>query len=136
VPIPIPNVASHVLDIIIEWCRARSEPEPLAEDLQENDARAQPLPAADVDFFSKHMDRRYDLILAANYLHIESLIDAGCRFDAMNLQGKTTQEMCTYLKIKSDFTPEEMAANAREDEALLNPDAAPLEASSSTAQTV
>ncbi|GJN10964.1 hypothetical protein PR202_ga29114 [Eleusine coracana subsp. coracana] len=52
-------------------------------------------------------DPLFDVILAANYLHIDGLLDAGCKRIADMMKGKTTAEIRDTFNIPDDFTPEE-----------------------------
>lgn len=49
----------------------------------------------------------FQLILAANYLHIQNLLDLTCKAIAIQMKGKTTEEMRQQFNIENDFTPEE-----------------------------
>eukprot|EP01094_Clydonella_sp_ATCC50884_P006971 TRINITY_DN1615_c0_g1_i1.p3 TRINITY_DN1615_c0_g1~~TRINITY_DN1615_c0_g1_i1.p3 ORF type:complete len:114 (-),score=36.68 TRINITY_DN1615_c0_g1_i1:111-452(-) len=49
----------------------------------------------------------YDLLQAANYLDIKSLLDLTCKTVANMIKGKTPEEIRKTFNIKNDFTPEE-----------------------------
>ncbi|CAN0881561.1 SKP1-like protein 4 [Linum grandiflorum] len=51
----------------------------------------------------------FDLILVADYLNINELLDLTCRKAAHMISEKTTEEMHKIFNIKNDFTPEEEA---------------------------
>lgn len=51
-----------------------------------------------------------DLILAANYLEIKSLLEAGTLEIANRIRGKTSSQIREMLQLENDFTKEEEAA--------------------------
>ena len=51
-----------------------------------------------------------DLILAANYLEIKSLLEAGTSEIAHRISGKTSNQIREILDLENDFTKEEEAA--------------------------
>ena len=48
-----------------------------------------------------------DMILAANYLEIKSLLDLGTLEIANRISGKTTDQIRQMLQLENDFTKEE-----------------------------
>lgn len=58
----------------------------------------------------------FDLILAANYLNIKSLLDLTCQTVAQMIKGKTPEEIRKQFNIKNDFTPEEEEEVRRENQ--------------------
>ena len=51
----------------------------------------------------------FDIIMAANYLDIKSLLDLSCAKIATMIRGKTPDEIRKTFNIVNDFTPEEEA---------------------------
>jgi S-phase kinase-associated protein 1 len=51
----------------------------------------------------------FELILAANYLDIQPLLDLGSAAIAAMMKGKTTEQIRQTFNIVNDFTPEEEA---------------------------
>ncbi|KAH9616670.1 hypothetical protein KSS87_020125 [Heliosperma pusillum] len=61
----------------------------------------------DEEFVNVNQTTLFDLILAANYLNIKSLLELTCQTVADNIKNKTVEEVRTILNITNDFTPEE-----------------------------
>ncbi|GJN33154.1 hypothetical protein PR202_gb21721 [Eleusine coracana subsp. coracana] len=59
-------------------------------------------------------DPLFDVILAANYLDIDGLLDAGCKRIADMMKVKTTEEIRDTFNIPDDFTPEEKVEMRRQ----------------------
>ncbi|KAL1332071.1 hypothetical protein HN51_061119 [Arachis hypogaea] len=109
--IPLPNVTSKILAKVIEYCKkhvdaAASEEKPSEEDLKMWDA----------EFVKVDQATLFDLILAANYLNIKSLLDLTCQTVADMIKGKTPEEIRKTFNIKNDFTPEEEEEVRRENQ--------------------
>ena len=51
----------------------------------------------------------FELILAANFMDIKSLLELSCAKVASLIKGKTIQETRKFFNIENDFTPEEEA---------------------------
>merc|ERR1712032_1721049 len=64
-----------------------------------------PLPNVKTAILSKVIE----IILAANYLDIKSLLDLTCAKVASMIKGKNTEEIRKQFNIVNDFTPEEEA---------------------------
>ncbi|XP_058225494.1 SKP1-like protein 1A [Rhododendron vialii] len=102
--IPLPNVTSGVLSKVIEYCKKHAEsPAPDDDDRAGNDA----LKTFDAKFIDVDQGLLFDLILAANYLDIKSLLDLTCQTVADMIKGKTPEEVRRIFNIVNDFTPEE-----------------------------
>ncbi|RVW38586.1 SKP1-like protein 1A [Vitis vinifera] len=109
--IPLPNVTSKILAKVIEYCKKHVE-SPKAEEHAVNDE----LKAWDADFVKVDQATLFDLILAANYLDIKSLLDLTCQTVADMIKGKTPEEIRKTFNIKNDFTPEEEEDVRRENQ--------------------
>ncbi len=58
----------------------------------------------------KSIDDVYDVIAAANYLDVPSLIELGCARVGCMMRGKTVPELRQMFNIVNDYTPEEELA--------------------------
>ncbi|KAH0720567.1 SKP1-like protein 1B [Solanum tuberosum] len=107
--ISLPNVTSKILVKVIEYCKRHVEV-PKAEDkTAEVD-----LKTFDAEFVKVDQSTLYDLMLAANYLNIKSLLDLTCQTVADMIKGKTPEEISKTFDIKDDLTPEEEEEFRRE----------------------
>jgi len=108
--IPLPNVKSSVLAKVIAFCQHHVN-NPMAE-------IEKPLKSAtmhevvgewDANYVDIEQELLFELILAANYMDIKSLLDLTCAKVASMIKGKTPEEIRKTFNIVNDFTPEEEA---------------------------
>eukprot|EP00793_Prasinoderma_coloniale_P003038 PRCOL_00006505-RA len=111
-PIPVPNVSSNILAKVIEYCKYHVENEP--GEGEGAKASEEDMKQWDNKFVEVEQSTLFELILAANYLNIKSLLDLTCRTVANMIKGKTPQEIRDTFSIKNDFTPEEEEEVRRE----------------------
>ncbi|KAL3624229.1 SKP1-like protein 1A [Castilleja foliolosa] len=105
--IPIHNVTGVILAKVIEYCKrhvdaAKTDDKPSSTPVSDEE-----LKAFDADFVKVDQSTLFDLILAANYLNIKSLLDLGCQTAADMIKGNTPEEIRKHFKIVNNFTPEE-----------------------------
>ncbi|KAF8511017.1 E3 ubiquitin ligase SCF complex Skp subunit [Hysterangium stoloniferum] len=117
-PIPLPNVTSSVLKKVLEYCEHhRGEPLPTGDDdKDETRKRSTDISEWDQKFINVDQEMLFEIILAANYLDIKSLLDVGCKTVANMIKGKTPEEIRKLFNIVNDFTPEEEAQIKKENE--------------------
>eukprot|EP00227_Mantoniella_beaufortii_P021102 CAMPEP_0197578388 /NCGR_PEP_ID=MMETSP1326-20131121/2619_1 /TAXON_ID=1155430 /ORGANISM="Genus nov. species nov., Strain RCC2288" /LENGTH=154 /DNA_ID=CAMNT_0043141567 /DNA_START=200 /DNA_END=664 /DNA_ORIENTATION=+ len=108
-PIPLPNVSSKILAKVIEYCKyhVSAKKSDTSEDETKN---------FDTEFVKVDQATLFELILAANYLNIKSLLDLTCMTVANMIKGKTPEEIRKTFNIKNDFTPEEEEEVRRENQ--------------------
>ncbi|MCL7037598.1 hypothetical protein MKW94_002163 [Papaver nudicaule] len=109
--IPLPNVTSKILAKVIEFCKKHIE-SPKGDDRSTDDE----LKSWDAEFVKVDQATLFDLILAANYLNIKSLLDLTCQTVADMIKGKSPEEIRKTFNIKNDFTPEEEEEVRRENQ--------------------
>ncbi|KAJ8642295.1 hypothetical protein MRB53_018989 [Persea americana] len=120
--IPLPNVTSKILSKVIEYCKKHVEAQKAAgEDKKaagEDKTKTveEELKTWDADFVKVDQATLFDLILAANYLNIKSLLDLTCQTVADMIKGRTPEEIRKTFSIKNDFTPEEEEEVRRENQ--------------------
>ncbi|PIA44417.1 hypothetical protein AQUCO_01700187v1 [Aquilegia coerulea] len=107
--IPLPNVTAKILAKVIEYCKKHVEVDGQSTEEEE-------LKNWDADFVKVDQATLFDLILAANYLNIKSLLDLTCQTVADMIKGKTPEEIRKTFNIKNDFTPEEEEEVRRENQ--------------------
>tara|TARA_B100001094_G_scaffold322499_1_gene371932 strand:+ start:136 stop:615 length:480 start_codon:yes stop_codon:yes gene_type:complete len=97
-PVPLPEVDTHILNLVIQYCQYHHETDDKDDDKKKWDEQ-----------FIKIDDAQlFDLILAANYLEITPLLDLACQCVANYIKAcKTPSEIRRRFNIKNDFTPEE-----------------------------
>jgi S-phase kinase-associated protein 1 len=110
--IPLPNVKSTVLAKVVEFCNYHAKNGPLKE-------FEKPLKSANMAELVGEWDANFvddieqvmlfELLLAANYMDIKSLLDLTSAKVASMIKGKTPEEIRKTFNIVNDFTPEEEA---------------------------
>ncbi|KAH3686291.1 hypothetical protein WICPIJ_002740 [Wickerhamomyces pijperi] len=114
--IPLPNVRSSVFKKVIEWAEHHKDTT-FPDDDDEDARKSAPIDDWDKDFL-KVVDQEmlYEIILAANFLNIRPLLDAGCKTVAEMIRGKSADEIRRTFNIVNDFSPDEEEAIKRENE--------------------
>lgn len=112
---PVPNVRSSVLQKVIEWAEHHKDSNFPDED-DDDSRKSAPVDSWDREFLKVDQEMLYEIILAANYLNIKPLLDAGCKVVAEMIRGRSPDEIRRTFNIVNDFTPEEEAAIRRENE--------------------
>jgi len=109
--IPLTNVSSKCLSKLIEYCKhhLKDEPEEIPKPLKSSNL-AEMVSEFDAKFIDiDDLESIFDIIMAANYLNIKSLLDLSCAKIATLIRGKTPEEIRKTFNIVNDFTPEEEA---------------------------
>ena len=101
-PIPLANVTSDVMKKVIEWAEHHKDDPTL--DKNEEERRLDDISAWDANFMKVDQGMLFSLILAANYLKIDGLLDLGCKTVANMVKGKTPDEIRVLFKIRTDLT--------------------------------
>ncbi|KAK1356025.1 hypothetical protein POM88_049281 [Heracleum sosnowskyi] len=103
--IPLPNLTGKILAKVIEYCKKHVESPKAVDDNKDGE---DDLKKFDDDFV-KDVDQPtlFDLILAANYLNIQSLLDLTCEKVADSIKNMTVVDCRKTFNIENDFTPEE-----------------------------
>uniref|UniRef100_A0A0E0LZ45 SKP1-like protein n=1 Tax=Oryza punctata TaxID=4537 RepID=A0A0E0LZ45_ORYPU len=106
--VPLPNVTSNVLAKVLEYCKKHAAAAAAAaKDVAAKASKDQELKSFDASFIDVDNTMLFNLILAANYLNVPSLLDLASRHMAELIKGKTVQQIRYLFGIVNDFTPEE-----------------------------
>jgi len=132
-PIPLPNVKGATLRkaiTFLNYHHDHPDPKPLAtekrcececdeeEEKELKKRRTEELSPWDKEFCDMDQADLFDLILCANYLDIKSLLDVTCKTVALQMKGKTPEELRELFGIENDFSPEEYEEAKKENEWL------------------
>ena len=105
---PLPNVESSILARVIEYCEYHHKS--TKENIPEDDQNTW-----DKEFVRVDDEILFNMILAANFLDIKTLLDLTCKKVAEYIKEcKTPEEIRKHFNIKNDFTPEEEEEVRRE----------------------
>ncbi|KAK3220377.1 hypothetical protein Dsin_014347 [Dipteronia sinensis] len=100
--IPVCNVTGQTLAMVIEWWN-KHEIGAVSDDKELKEWECQ---FVTIDGKSSR-DNVYDLLMAANYLNIPTLLDRCTSAVAEAIKGKSTEEIREFFDIKSDFEEKE-----------------------------
>eukprot|EP00002_Diphylleia_rotans_P004157 TRINITY_DN129_c1_g3_i1.p1 TRINITY_DN129_c1_g3~~TRINITY_DN129_c1_g3_i1.p1 ORF type:complete len:162 (-),score=49.77 TRINITY_DN129_c1_g3_i1:172-657(-) len=110
--LPVPNVSASIMKKIVEFCdHYKNEPQFVESEASE---RTTDITGWDADFVDVEMPVLFDLILAANYLNIQRLLNLTCKRLSKEIKGKSAEEIRKQFGIPNDFTPEEEEEIRRE----------------------
>jgi len=105
---PMSNVSTEILSKVIEYMkRMDSDPMPeIEKPLRSNDI-TQICPEWYSNFVKVDQEVLFELILAANYMELNTLLDLTCASVTCMIKGHTPEEIRETFKLTVDFTPEE-----------------------------
>ncbi|KAJ2453798.1 hypothetical protein EV183_001995 [Coemansia sp. RSA 2336] len=120
-PIPVPNISGPILSRVIDYCNhhrndsSRRKPRESVPDESDSSEAAIARAIAqmddyDMEFCKVDQGTLFDLILAANFLDIQPLMDLVGYTVANKMKGKSVEEIRSTFNVKNDFTPEEEQA--------------------------
>ncbi|KAK9808732.1 hypothetical protein WJX72_002711 [[Myrmecia] bisecta] len=115
VPCPLPNVSSKILAKVIEYCKYHVDAAKKTDGDKPTKSEEE-IKQWDAEFVKVDQGTLFELILAANYLNIKSLLDLTCQTVANMIKGKTPEEIRKTFNIPNDFTPEEEEEVRRENQ--------------------
>ena len=108
-PIPIPSVNAHIMRHVIEYAEYKvHNPNPAKPTDPKELRRTDDILPWDRDFIAAlDQSTLFDVIMAANYLSLQDLVDLGCKSVANMIKGKSVEELRETFHLKNEFTPEE-----------------------------
>ncbi|KAL5206860.1 hypothetical protein ABZP36_035069 [Zizania latifolia] len=111
--IPLHNITSQTLSMVVVYCNkhytAAAADGDDAADEENKVANNKQLREWDERFINLEQDKLYDILVAANNLGIDGLVDLCCWRFADMMKGKSASEIRVKLGISDDFTPEQRA---------------------------
>jgi S-phase kinase-associated protein 1 len=99
--------------MIIEYCKKHVEAEAASSDEKPSE---DDLKAWDADFVKIDSTTLFELVIAANYLNINNLLNLTCNTIGEMIKGKTSEEIRQTFNIVNDFSPEEEEEIRRENQ--------------------
>jgi len=109
--IPLPNVKAAVLKKVVQYMTYHADnPAKEIEKPLKSANMADVVSQWDAEFVDVDQELLFELILAANYMDIKSLLDLTCARVASMIKGKTPEQIRKTFNIQNDFTPEEEEA--------------------------
>ncbi len=107
-PIPLPNVSGETLARVVEYCNYHYAISVSKEDeTAVATETAKEIELWDEQFCKMELQSLFQLILAANYLEIPSLLDVTCKTVANMINGKTPDQIRETFNIPDDLTEEQ-----------------------------
>ena len=108
--IPLPQVSRLIMEKIIAFCEHQKDhaPPDIEKPLSSSDM-SQVVDAWYADYVNLEQETLFELVMAANYLDIKSLLELSCAKVASLIKNKSVQEIRQFFNIENDFTPEEEA---------------------------
>ena len=101
------NTSSKLFSLFLNLFRDNAPPE-IEKPLRSNNLSDVTTPWYS-EFVNLDQEILFELILAANYLDIKSLLELACAKVASSIKSRSIPEIRKYLNIENDFTPEEEA---------------------------
>lgn len=108
--IPMPDIRGDILKKVIEYLDhyKTTEPKEILRPLPSNNL-SDVTDEWDITFLNSiDLDATFDLINAANYMDIKSLLDLSCAKIASLMKGKSAEEIRTMFSIECDLSEEEL----------------------------
>jgi len=108
--IPLPAIKRNILEKIIEYCQYihKNTPPEIEKPLRSNQL-SDVVSEWYANFVNIEQEVLFELILAANFMDIKSLLELACAKVASLIKGMSIPEIRDFFNIENDFTPEEEA---------------------------
>ena len=108
VEVPLPNVTEPILRKCLEFMDKYSDEAPKAiEKPLRSQNMKEVVPEWDANYINVKQEMLFEIILAANYLDVKTLLDLACAKVASLIKGKTPKEIRETFNVTEDFTPAE-----------------------------
>ena len=119
--VPLPNVNTETLKKVLQFCNYHIEnPMPeIPKPITSSDLQTIVGSSYGTFIQSFQQEELFEIINAANFMDIQSLLDLACAQVATQIRGKTPEEIRATFNIENDFTPEE-EEQIRQENSWLN----------------
>ena len=105
---PLSNVKTSILSKVIEFLtHYKGEPMTEIEKPLKSSNMNEVVQEWYVEFVNVEQETLFELILAANFMDIQPILDLTCATVASMVKGKTSDEIRQHFNIVNDFTPAE-----------------------------
>ena len=113
--VPLPQVNKTQLDKVLDFCtHYAAEPMPeILKPLKTDDIKTV-VPQWYGNYINLDIEDLYQIIIAANYLEIQPLLDLGSAAVAAMMRGKSFDQIRDIFGIENDFTAEQEEQNKQE----------------------
>ena len=99
-PIPLAEVTSDVMKKVIEWAEHHKDDDP-SQDEKEGEQITLDISSWDANFIKVDQGMLFSLILAANYLKIDGLLDLATSTVSNMIRGKSPEEIRQMFNIRA-----------------------------------
>ena len=113
--IPITNIEMDIFQKVKDYCEYYKDKKIPSTEEEMLEFRIKPLIDWDKDFVNVPLSTLFNMIISANYLDINHMLNITCKAVADEIKScKTPEEIRKRFNIKNDFTPEEEEEVRRE----------------------
>lgn len=116
--VPLPNVNSEILRLVLQWADFHKDDPTPPEDAEHKEKRSDDISPWDAEFLKVSQNTLFELLLAANYLNTQGLVEVTSKTIANMIKGKSTEEIRKTFNIKSDSPTAEAAKKVCKDNEL------------------
>merc|ERR1719422_1678760 len=112
--IPLPNVKTAILSKVIDYCKYHKDnpAEEIQKPLKSTNLIECGVSEWDAEYVNIEQEILFELIVAANYLDIKSLLDLACAKVASIIKGRTPQETRTRLNVAEPAADQALEVNS------------------------
>lgn len=101
------RIEAGVMETIVEWAEFHKNNPPLSEGDEKFSEQVEVLKSWTNEFFEKHHDLLFEIIVAANFLKHEKLIELSCEEAEKHVYRKTAAELRRTFNLLDDITDDE-----------------------------
>jgi len=112
--IPILNIKIEIWEKVKHFLETHPDAGKIITDEEQLEMRTKPLEGWEREFVDVSLAILLEMILAANFLDIKSMLDVTCKAVAEMIKGKTPTEIKKVFGVDGDFSPEEQEQVLRE----------------------